>query len=57
MTFLKRREDGSFNGQRIIETNLNIEIAKKMLEKNMDINTISEITGLTTEEITNLNSN
>ena len=35
----------------------NIEIAKKMLEKNMDINTISEITGLTTEEITNLNSN
>ena len=35
----------------------NIEIAKKMLEKNMDINIISEITGLTTEEITNLNSN
>ena len=32
----------------------NIEIAKKMLEKNMDINTISEITGLTTEEITNI---
>ena len=34
-----------------------IDTAKKMLEKNMDINTISEITGLTTEEITNLNSN
>ena len=34
-----------------------IDTAKKMLEKNMDINIISEITGLTTEEITNLNSN
>ena len=30
------------------------EIALKMLEKNMDLNTISEITGLTKEEIKNL---
>lgn len=31
-----------------------IEIAKKMLNKNMDISIISEITSLTEEEIENL---
>ena len=34
-----------------------IDTAKKMLEENIDINIISKVTGLTTEEIANLNSN
>ena len=32
----------------------NIEIAKNMINKNIDINIISEVTGLTIEEIENL---
>ena len=31
-----------------------IKIAKKLLEQNIDINIISKVTGLTTEEIENL---
>ena len=34
----------------------NIEIAKNMLSKNMDIKLISEITGLMEDEIKNLNN-
>ena len=36
------------------KTKLNIEHAKKMKEKNIDLNTISEITGLSIKEIENL---
>lgn len=35
-----------------LETNL--QVAKKMLDKKIDLETISEITGLTIEEIENL---
>ena len=34
-----------------------IDTAKKLLEEKIDVNIISKVTGLTTEEITNLNSN
>ena len=40
-----------------IETGIeqrNTEIAKNMLEKNMDVSLISELTGLTIEEIKNI---
>ena len=36
------------------ENNKSIEIAKNMLNKNMNINIISEVTGLSKEEIENL---
>ena len=36
------------------KTKLNIEHARKMKEKNIDLNAISEITGLTIEEIEDL---
>ena len=36
------------------ETKLNIEHARKMKEKNIDLNTISEITGLSIKEIEEL---
>ena len=34
-----------------------IDTAKKLFKEKIDINIISKVTGLTTEEITNLNSN
>ena len=34
-----------------------IDTAKKLLEEKIDVNIISKVTGLTTEEIANLNSN
>ena len=36
------------------KTKLNIEHARKMKEKNIDLNTISEITGLSIKEIEDL---
>ena len=36
--------------------NKSIEVVKLMLEKNIDINTISEVTGLTIDEIDKLNN-
>ena len=39
---------------KIQKTKLNIEHARKMKEKNIDLNTISEITGLSIKEIEDL---
>lgn len=44
-------KDGLEQGQK----NKQIEIAKKLLDKKMEISTISEITGLTIQEIEKLN--
>ena len=67
VTFISREEDQvkTENALRTIisekneelktqKTKLNIEHARKMKEKNIDLNTISEITGLTIEEIEKL---
>ena len=43
-------------GEKRGEKNSKIEIAKKLLERNMTIKEIAEITKLTTEEIQKLNS-
>ena len=47
------REEGEEKGK----NNAKLEIAKSMLKKNMEIDTISEITGLTKEEIESINKN
>ena len=67
VTFISREEDQekTENALRTIisekneelktqKTKLNIEHARKMKEKNIDLNAISEITGLTIEEIEKL---
>ena len=41
-------------GLELGEKETNLKIVKKMLEKKMDINLISELTGLTIEEIESL---
>ena len=41
-------------GLELGEKETNLKIIKKMLEKKMDINLISELTGLTKEEIESL---
>ena len=41
-------------GLELGEKETNLKIVKKMLEKKMDINLISELTGLTKEEIESL---
>ncbi|MBN1618343.1 transposase, partial [Candidatus Dojkabacteria bacterium] len=46
----KGREEGKAEGEKLAK----IEIAKNCLEKNMDIETISLITGLSVEEIRGL---
>ena len=46
---LNAKEEGMKQGK--------IDAAKKLLEEKIDVNIISKVTGLTTEEITNLNSN
>ena len=45
------RKEGEKSGIAKGEKNEKIKIAKKMIAKNIDINTISEITGLSMEEI------
>ena len=47
-------EDAEERGKEIGINERNIEIAKKSLKQNIDINTISIITGLTIEEIKKL---
>ena len=47
------REEGEEKGK----NSAKLEIAKSMLKKNMDIDTISEMTGLTKEEIESINKN
>ena len=67
VTFISREEDQekTENALRTIisekneelktqKTKLNIEHARKMKEKNIDLNTISEITGLSIKEIEEL---
>ena len=52
-TFIKEaKEEGEEKG----ENNAKLKIAKSMLKKNMDIDTISEITGLAKDEIIKLKS-
>ena len=46
--------DAIADGEKRGEENKKIEIAKKMLEANMDIKQISELTGLTLEEVEKL---
>ena len=46
--------EGEARGEKRGEENKKIEIAKKMLEANMDIKQISELTGLTLEEVEKL---
>ena len=48
------KEEGKLEGIKTGEENKAISIAKTMKSKNMDINLISEITGLSIEEIRNL---
>ena len=49
----KVRKYGEKRGEKRGEKNSKIEIAKKLLEKNMTIKEIAEITKLTEEEIQN----
>ena len=56
IAFLKRKyeldhNNALYHARKEGEKNEKIKIAKKMIAKNIDINTISEITGLSTEEI------
>lgn len=46
--------EGKAKGKAEGEKKANLKIAQKMLEKKMDINLISELTGLTEEEIKSL---
>ena len=46
--------DAIADGEKRGEENKMLEIAKKMLEANMDIKQISELTGLTLEEVEKL---
>ena len=48
------RRDGRIEGKEEGKKEKEIEIAKKMLEKKIPIETIEEITGLTKEEISKL---
>ena len=48
------KEKGIETGKKIGIDERNLEIAKNMLKKKLDINTISECTGLSLEEIQNL---
>lgn len=48
------REEGRAEGRAEGEKNKCIQIAKKMLDENIEIETIVRVTGLTKEEITNL---
>ena len=48
------REEGKAEGRSEGRAEEKIDVAKKMLEKNMDISLIIEITGLTKEEIEKL---
>ena len=47
-------KQGIEQGERVGKQKRNVEIAKEMLKKGMDISTISEITELTIDEISNL---
>ena len=47
-------QEGIEKGLEAGEKNKSIEIAKNMIEKNIEINIISEVTGLSIEEIENL---
>ena len=46
--------EGEARGEKRGEENKKVEIAKKMLEANMDIKQICELTGLTVEEVEKL---
>ena len=48
------RAEGQAKGRELGEKETNLKIVKKMLEKKMDIDLISELTGLTKKEIENL---
>ena len=48
------RAKGQAEGRALGEKETNLKIVKKMLEKKMDIDLISELTGLTKKEIENL---
>jgi len=48
-------KDGLEQGIEQGQKNKQIEIAKRLLDKKMEISTISEITGLTIQEIETLN--
>ena len=48
------KEKGIETGKKMGIDERNLEIAKNMLKKKLDINTISECTGLSLEEIQNL---
>ena len=48
------KQAGINEGKRIGINERNIEITKKLLEQNIDIDTISTITGLSIDEINNL---
>ena len=48
------REEGRAEGRAEGRSEGKIDVAKKMLEKNMDISLIIEVTGLTKEEIEKL---
>ena len=50
----KAREEGKLEGMDLGSEERALEIAKKCLEKNMNIDTIAELTGLSIEEIDNL---
>ena len=54
MDKLEAREFGKEEGIEIGKEKANLSIAKKMLEKNMSIDEISELTGLSIEEIEKL---
>ena len=53
-TIKNSKEEGFVDGFEEGETKKQIEIAKKLLENNVDINVISDSTGLSLEQIKNL---
>ena len=49
------RETGREEGREEVAKQKSFDIAKRMLEKGIDVETISELTGLTEKEISKLN--